>query len=257
MQLGGACTSGSIVGAGQGGTVPFISIAGFIAGAIVAAEQAEFWQELPAATSFSFYGEWGIWGALAIIAMGIVVILASLTLPLPSNSSAPPPKRMSLYVGAIILALLSIILLALAKQPWGIINGLSILGAKTLFILGYEDIEFWDYWSRFATGSDALHSGWFEGTQLVTTVSMLLGVVVAAVAAGKFSLSFGGGKRLLLSLSGGVIMGYGAQISYGCNIGSYISALSSGSAHGWLWLFFAFVGTAIGVGARRLVGLDK
>jgi hypothetical protein len=131
------------------------------------------------------------------------------------------------------------------------------LGAKTLFILGYEDIEFWDYWSRFATGSDALHSGWFEGTQLVTTVSMLLGVVVAAVAAGKFSLSFGGGKRLLLSLSGGVIMGYGAQISYGCNIGSYISALSSGSAHGWLWLFFAFVGTAIGVGARRLVGLDK
>ena len=47
------------------------------------------------------------------------------------------------------------------------------------------------------------------------------------------------------------------RLVYGCNIGSYISALSSGSAHGWLWLVFAFAGTAVGVGVRRLVGLEN
>lgn len=55
--------------------------------------------------------------------------------------------------------------------------------------------------------------------------------------------------RLLL---GGLLLGYGARLAYGCNIGAYFSGIASGSVHGWLWLVFAFMGNAIGVKLRPI-----
>ena len=55
--------------------------------------------------------------------------------------------------------------------------------------------------------------------------------------------------------SAGLLLGYGARIAYGCNIGAYFSGISSGSVHGWLWLAAAFVGSAMGTKLRPLFGL--
>ena len=57
-------------------------------------------------------------------------------------------------------------------------------------------------------------------------------------------------------MTGGFLMGYGAQISFGCNIGSYISGIISGSMHGWLWLVFAFIGSVLGAKLRVIASLD-
>ena len=32
------------------------------------------------------------------------------------------------------------------------------------------------------------------------------------------------------------MMGYGARLAFGCNIGAYFSGMLSGSLHAWLWL---------------------
>ena len=45
---------------------------------------------------------------------------------------------------------------------------------------------------------------------------------------------------------GGLLLGYGARIAYGCNIGAYFSGIASGSLHGWLWLVAAFAGNIAG-----------
>lgn len=257
MQLGGACTSGSIVGAGGGSGVALLSILGFIAGAILAAAQIEFWLELPAVEAFSFYQQWGLGGALAVILLAALVMAA--TALLPHTPPLTAAARQPLLRGAVVIAILSVLVLLFGGQPWGFINGFTVVGGKTLLAAGQEDIVFWDFWARYPDGEEVLERGWFAGVQTTTTAAMLLGVALAAAFAGKLTAPWRNvsPKRLLLGVLGGVVMGYGAQISYGCNIGSYISALSSGSAHGWLWLVCAFAGTAVGVGVRRLVGLDN
>lgn len=258
MQLGGACTSGSIVGAGGGSLPPLAGIAGFIGGAVWAASHIDLWNTLPGLAEFSFYHEWGLAGAAAMMAICAAVGLSTFLLPpRPAPALAPVKGRWSLNRGAVLLAALTTLLLALGGQPWGFINGFSIAGGKLVLAAGHEDVLFWDFWARLG-GEDVLLAGWFAGAQNVTTVAMLCGVALAAAFAGEIKAPWRDVslRRLLLALAGGLAMGYGAQISFGCNIGSYVSALSSGSAHGWLWLAAAFAGTAVGVRLRKTAGLD-
>ena len=51
-------------------------------------------------------------------------------------------------------------------------------------------------------------------------------------------------------------MGYGARLSFGCNIGALFSGIASGSVHGWLWFAAAFVGSLGGIFLRPVFGLD-
>ena len=54
---------------------------------------------------------------------------------------------------------------------------------------------------------------------------------------------------------GGLLLGYGARIAYGCNIGAYFSGIASGSLHGWLWLVAAFAGNIAGTRLRPMFDL--
>ena len=51
-------------------------------------------------------------------------------------------------------------------------------------------------------------------------------------------------------------MGYGARLSFGCNIGALFSGIATGSLHGWLWFAAAFVGSIGGIALRPVFGLD-
>lgn len=35
---------------------------------------------------------------------------------------------------------------------------------------------------------------------------------------------------------GGLMLGYGAWLAYGCSIGAFFSGVASGSLHGWVWI---------------------
>jgi len=51
------------------------------------------------------------------------------------------------------------------------------------------------------------------------------------------------------------MMGYGARIAFGCNIGAYFGGIASFSLHGWVWGLVALAGTLIGIRLRPLLGL--
>ncbi len=50
-------------------------------------------------------------------------------------------------------------------------------------------------------------------------------------------------------------MGYGARLSYGCNIGAFFSGVASTSLHGWVWIIAALIGSWLGVRWRPVFGL--
>jgi len=90
----------------------------------------------------------------------------------------------------------------------------------------------------------------------VMDLGIVLGACLAAGLAGRFAPT----RRVLprlaaVSLLGGLLLGYGSRIAFGCNIGAYVSGIASTSLHGWLWGAAALLGTPVGVRLRRLVGI--
>ncbi len=53
------------------------------------------------------------------------------------------------------------------------------------------------------------------------------------------------------------MLGYGATISFGCNIGAFFGGIVSGSMHGWLWLVGAIIGSYLGIWIRPVFKLSR
>ncbi|MCX7602219.1 MAG: YeeE/YedE family protein, partial [Meiothermus sp.] len=66
-----------------------------------------------------------------------------------------------------------------------------------------------------------------------------------------------GWRVVLAAVLGGLLMGYGARLAYGCNIGAYIGGVASFSLHGWVWLGMALLGTGVGLRLRPWFGLSN
>ena len=89
-------------------------------------------------------------------------------------------------------------------------------------------------------------------------LGIIAGALTAAGLAGRFAPSWRVPWRsLLAAILGGLLMGYGARLAFGCNIGAFFSGVASFSLHGWLWIVFALFGTWIGVKLRPLFGLSN
>ena len=92
--------------------------------------------------------------------------------------------------------------------------------------------------------ADGAHVKWYE-------------TGAAAALAGRFAPVWKVPARSLsAAVVGGVMLGYGARIAFGCNIGAYFSGVSSTSLHGWVWLASAFTGNIIGTRLRPWFGLS-
>ena len=281
-QLGGACVSGNMLLLGRGSLPALAALAMFVAGATFAAWQISFWNELPALAPFSFNREWGATGGAMFslaLAGGVAFVLPKIFAGRRKVESGSGVSGLGSGVsgfgsgdssasargimrGAVALGLLAVLVLLAGGQPLGVVNGLTIVGGKILAATGAADLEFWDYWATFPRGEELLAAGIFAGAQNVTNVGIILGGATAALLAGgsrrgtdardgKVGTGTGWVGGVGAAVLGGLMMGYGAQISFGCNLGGFISATASGSLHGWLWLAAALAGTAVGAPMRK------
>jgi len=116
------------------------------------------------------------------------------------------------------------------------------------------DVASWPYWQ--GARATSLHQSVFADITSVMDFGIILGALLAAGLAGKFRPTWRiSASSLLAALIGGLLLGYGARLAYGCNIGAYFSGIASGSLHGWCWLVAAFVGNILGTHLRPLFGL--
>jgi hypothetical protein len=51
-------------------------------------------------------------------------------------------------------------------------------------------------------------------------------------------------------------MGFGARLSYGCNVGAFVGGVASGSLHGFAWAIAALPGCWLGIRMRPWFGLS-
>ena len=154
-----------------------------------------------------------------------------------------------LLAGALALAGVNIATLLLAGRPWGVTSAFALWGAKFIQGLG-ADVSQWAYWARPGS-AETLEESIFSDVTSVMNIGIILGALVAASLAHKYAPSFRiPWRSLLAAVVGGLMLGYGARIAYGCNIGAYFGGISSTSLHGWLWFVAAFVGSSLGTRLR-------
>lgn len=263
MQMGGGCASGTLFTVGGGNARMLVTLLFFIIGSLIATHHVDWWFSLPSFPATSIVKTFGVIPAL-LMSLALFAIIALVTVKLEKRRHGQLEAAVTsehvgvrrffrgpwpLVWGAVGLALLNYATLALAGRPWGITSAFALWGAKVAGGLGV-DVGSWPFW-QMPANAKALAAPVWEDITTVMDIGIMLGAAVAAGLAGRFAPSLKIPTRsLIAAVIGGLLLGYGSRLAYGCNIGAYFSGIASGSLHGWLWLVAAFAGNAVGVRIR-------
>jgi len=269
MQLGGGCASGTLYSAGGGNTRMLATLGAFIAGSVIGTAHMPWWTRTPATKPLSLIAMLGALPALgvslaafALLTIATIVIERRRHGQLADDRSARAGWTRALQgpwplvAGGVALALVNIATLAISGRPWGITSAFALWGAKALAAVGV-DVAHWPYWAAPAQAASLKASIVSDATS-VMDVGIMLGALAAAAAAGRFAPAWRVSARsLAAAIVGGLMLGYGARLAYGCNIGAYFSGIASGSVHGWVWLPSAFAGNVFGTRLRPFFDLSR
>lgn len=271
MQIGGGCASGTLFTSGGGSTRMVVVLAFFIAGSVWAtAHLPSFWQKLPAMTGIAnipgtslinTLGPLGAVAALCAFCGGVwwlsrrIEMTAHGALEGPRLTGSVLHGPWSLILGAMGLAFVGIACFLLFARPWGVTAGFALWGAQILDALGVP-VRAWDYWA-VPWRTSQIEAGPLANRTSLMNFGIIAGAMAAAALAGRFRPTLALTPRdLLTAVIGGILMGYGARLSYGCNIGAYLGGIASGSLHGWWWLVWGFAGSLLGTRLRAVLAMD-
>ncbi len=267
MQLGGACASGTLFAVGAGQSTIVLTLGGFIAGSVLYTWAFPIFTGWPQVSGFllsEHVGWFGSWAITIAVLLGIV----ALTKVIQSRRTPPPVDVVPtargfarvfrgswpVLAGAVVLAVFAAAVFLVSGGTWGVTYAFGLWGAKFLQLLGLHP-ETWEFWQSSTNAKTLAGPVWTEKTTL-TNVGIMLGAAIAAAAAGAWKIRAEiPWRTAVAAVLGGVLMGVGARLAGGCNIGAYLAGISTGSLHGWLWGAFALGGTWIGLKLRPLFGL--
>ena len=147
--------------------------------------------------------------------------------------------------GAILLSLFQIVTLASTGNPWGVSGVFANWGAWIYEGLG-GDVSKWYYFS--SEGARAtLDNGLLNHPGSWRNIGIIIGALLAVLFASQFKIKkIKSKKQLIAATGGGLLMGYGARIAFGCNIGALFSGIASLSLSGWVFGIAMFAGAIVG-----------
>ncbi|GAA2737314.1 YeeE/YedE family protein [Pedococcus aerophilus] len=267
MQLGGACASGTLFAVGAGQASILLTLFGFIVGSVLYTWQYGLVDDLPAfepivlGEEIGWFGSWAVTiAALLLVVWGSKVYQARRnpppTSPAPTAHGFARVIRGSwpMLVGAVVLAVLAVGVLLVSGGIWGVTSAFALWGTKVLQVLGAHPEE-WAYWQQAAPAKQ-LAAPVLSDKNTLTNVGIMIGAGLAAAAGGTYTLRHRvPWKVAVAAVLGGIMLGIGARLAQGCNIGAYLGGISTGSLSGWVWGVAALAGTWVGLKLRPLFGL--
>ena len=267
MQLGGGCASGTLFTVGGGNARMLVTLAAFIIGSVIGTWHWGSWQDAAGFEPVVLSQDFGVWPAILIsmLMFAAVWYLAAAyerhrhgevsNYWKTENGRSWLKGPWPVIVGALALAAVNVATLLLAGRPWGVTSAFALWGAKIASLLSI-DVTAWAYWQRPAS-LNSLNQSVLADVTSIMNFGIILGALSAASLANRFAPTFKlPWRSLLAAVIGGLLLGYGARIAFGCNIGAYFSGISSTSLHGWLWFVAAFIGSILGTRMRPYFGMQ-
>lgn len=147
--------------------------------------------------------------------------------------------------GAVLLSLLQIVTFATTGNPWGV-SGIFANWGAWLFELVGGSVDKWFYFSSLGA-QKTLDAGILNHAGSWRNIGIIFGALFATLMASGFKFKkIKTWRQVLAAALGGLMMGYGARIAAGCNIGALFSGIASLSLSGWVFAIFMFGGAIIG-----------
>lgn len=247
MQLVMGCGSGTLVNAGSGNLIALVALLGFIGGSFLGSLHLNWWTGLGSLPVYTLQGIFGnsagLWVTLIALA-GIGALALSRSAP----GKRMPPAR--LWWAAALIAVLAVLNLVIAGQPWGVVYGLGLWGAK-LAQAGGVDVAATAFWS-LPSHAERLDQSLLTDVTSLTNIGLIAGAFLVMRwrrVPDAQVVPISGGSWVIVLLAG-LVLGYSARIAFGCNVGAFFSGISTGSVHGWVWFFAAFAGSTLGLKLR-------
>ncbi len=147
--------------------------------------------------------------------------------------------------GAILLSIFQVVSLGVTGDPWGVSGTFANWGAWLYRLVG-GSVDRWYYFSS-AGAQAVLDRGFLNDPGTMRNLGIIFGALAAVLLASQFKIKkIKSKKQIVAAVLGGFLMGYGARLAYGCNIGALYSAIASLSLSGWAFAVFLFIGSFFG-----------
>lgn len=257
MQLAANCSSGTLNRIGQFEPLSFISFVMLFVGGVIGAYWYDSWSYWPAINSFSFTQHFGWVGlGLSLVVLGLIYRWMTRCEKQHCQNLEPIFNRdkhqawwssaqwSPLLKAGVLLALLNFAILIMSGQPWSVASVFTLWSLKLSdsLTLGLD----WQFWQIAGLYQQRMAQNLLTDAVSLTTIGVILGSLWVTLFAPRAKTPI---KRNLKQTSlyaiGGFLMGFGATLSYGCNVGAFFSGIASGSLHGWLWIVFAVFGNIV------------
>ena len=140
-------------------------------------------------------------------------------------------RQWPIWIGGLLLGMGNVLLFAF-DRPWTVSNG----------------VRNWGDW--FFNQIGVIQMNVLPPTLFTSSVlcfGMIIGSLVAALLGRQFRVRMAPARELFKGLLGGVLMGIGASLAFGCNIGGFFSAISALSMAGVVMMFGLMVGAFVGL----------
>ena len=279
MNLAGCCASGTLVGVGSGNIKAIVTFLFFICGSTVAMTNSIYdgYTDLPKfdkPTTIPFYVNLIIILVLILITYIIdylkikklkkkvddsdfVYLINRFKIPINSDqlldNTKLKEKGKDFFTKLIFSIFLGIIIgffYLCCGSMIGISGIFAVIGANFLRDFGIKA-------NRWHSFNNTLNRDYFNKNIFNSDFYIMIGAFIAASVHKNFGLEQC--KNIIFYIKavlGGFLMGIGAKMSYGCNIGAMTSGICSSSLHGYIWMIFCTLGVFVSILLCTLIGIE-
>ena len=236
MQLSNGCASGTLFSVGNGNTKMMIVLLFFIIGSFIGSLILPIVINFGSIKPVIIGSNFNLINKL-LLNISILIAIAFIFFKISNRKIIINIKDI---LAIIVISLLCLMCLLLSGYTWGITFGLTVWGGKLWSLIGGDiySFTFWN-WSR---PSQALQNSLLSEVSSLMNIGMILGSLTYVIVSKKIILPYKFNLKIIFSsIAGGLLMGIGARLAFGCNIGAFLGGISSGSLHGWVWFLLLFV----------------
>lgn len=156
-------------------------------------------------------------------------------------------ERWTFYRGGLLLAIFGAIVIAANAangRSWGVTSSFTVWGVAFLQSIGmdFSNVE------GFGRIVGTINKGLMNHYGTLSNIGVLVGAMVAFLLAGRsnfnFNFRFKDGVYFII---GGFLMGFGARLANGCNIGAMFSSVINFSISGWVFTIALALGAIAGL----------